>query len=67
MVQEIEKLSANNTLQPTRERLVVFCKAVPRAAEFSRVQPIRLRFQRVEVPPWELSVHPGSDNRLMGG
>jgi hypothetical protein len=32
-----------------------------------RVQPIRLRFQQVEVLPWELSVHPGSYNRLMGG
>jgi hypothetical protein len=30
-------------------------------------QPIRLRFQRVKVPPWELSVHPGSYNRPMGG
>jgi hypothetical protein len=36
-------------------------------AEFRRVQPIRLRFQQVEVLPWELSVHPGSYNRLMGG
>jgi hypothetical protein len=34
---------------------------------FERAQPIRLRFQRVKVPPWELSVHPGSYNRLMGG
>jgi hypothetical protein len=37
------------------------------AADLQRVQPIRLRFQQVEVLPWELSVHPGSYNRLMGG
>jgi len=32
-----------------------------------RVQPIMLCFQRVKVPPWELSVHPGSHIRLAGG
>ncbi|MFC1531887.1 hypothetical protein ACFL7M_00760 [Thermodesulfobacteriota bacterium] len=26
-----------------------------------------LRFQRVQVPPWELSVHPDSYIRLVGG
>ena len=31
------------------------------------VQPIMLRFQQVEVLPWELSVHPGSYIRLAGG
>jgi hypothetical protein len=43
------------------------CKRGFGPPDLRRVQPIRLRFQRVEVPPWELSVHPGSYNRLMKG
>lgn len=37
------------------------------AGDLRRAQPIRLRLQQVKVLPWELSVHPGSNNRLMKG
>jgi hypothetical protein len=38
-----------------------------RDVDLLMAQPIMLRFQWVKVPPWELSVHPGSYIRLAGG
>lgn len=54
---QIHQRRANKRFQPTLDS----------AAEAQRLQTMRLRFQWVKSPPWELSVHPGSYNRLMGG
>jgi hypothetical protein len=56
----------NHGLTEARRRQLIEELDVPLQTLW-RVQPIRLRFQQVEVLPWELSVHPGSYNRLMGG